>query len=234
MRSGRSAIAARHQPRRVLRFGLPDDEACVAQGDDKPGKALAHRRTRSGPFDSKALRAHHAALMRLADEPARRLRADRGAVFAGLQERDQRRVHNLRVVMQILDLEAGEGGRPVERFGDAWNFLQVFLAQHSDHARDLKREIRVEVGLAVEQDRRFAVDVGKIEIVIEAAAAQRIRQFARGVGGQHDAWDRHRLDRAEFGNRDLEVRQELEQERLEFLVGAVDFVDQQDWRCLSA
>ena len=140
---------------------------------------------------------------------------------------------NLRVVMQILDLEAGEGGRPVERFGDAWNLLQVFLAQHSDHARDLKGEIRVEVGLAVEQNGRFAIDVGKIEIVIEAAAAQRVRQFARGVGGQHDARDRKRRDRAEFGDRDLEVRQKLEQERLEFLVGAVDFVDQQHRRCLS-
>ena len=37
-------------------------------------------------------------------------------------------------------------------------------------------------------------------------------------------------DRAELGDRDLEVGQELEQERLEFLVGAVDLVDQQHRR----
>src|SRR3984957_14979919 len=167
-----------------------------------------------------------------AQEPARRLRADRGAVLSGLQERDQRCVHDLRVVMEILDLEAGEGGRPIERFRDAWNLLQLFLAQHSDHARDLKGKIRVEAGLAVEQDRRLAIDVRKIEIVIKAAAAQSVRQFARGVGGQHDPRDRKRRNRAEFGNRDLKVRQKFEQERLEFLIRTVDFVDQQHWRRL--
>ena len=39
-----------------------------------------------------------------------------------------------------------------------------------------------------------------------------------------------RADRAEFRNRDREVRQELEQERLELIVGAVDLVDQEDDR----
>src|SRR3954463_9235732 len=41
-----------------------------------------------------------------------------------------------------------------------------------------------------------------------------------------------RLDRAELRDRDLEVRQELEQERLELVVGAVDLVDQQHHRPL--
>ena len=40
----------------------------------------------------------------------------------------------------------------------------------------------------------------------------------------------HRLDRAEFRNRDLEVRQQFEQKRLEFLVGAIDLVNQQHRR----
>ena len=43
--------------------------------------------------------------------------------------------------------------------------------------------------------------------------------------------DRKRRDRAEFGNRDLEVRQQLKQEGFEFLVGAIDFVDQKYGRC---
>jgi len=37
-------------------------------------------------------------------------------------------------------------------------------------------------------------------------------------------------DRAELGDRHLEVRQQLEQERLELVVGAVDLVDEQDDR----
>ena len=46
--------------------------------------------------------------------------------------------------------------------------------------------------------------------------------------------DRGCLDRTEFGNRDLEVRQQFEQECLELVVGAVDLVDQQHRRfCAS-
>src|SRR6185437_11150721 len=52
----------------------------------------------------------------------------------------------------------------------------------------------------------------------------------RAVRGQDH--DRALLgrDRAELGDRDREVRQELEQERLELVVGAVDLVDQQHHR----
>ena len=42
-----------------------------------------------------------------------------------------------------------------------------------------------------------------------------------------------RLDRPELGNGDLEVREHLEQERLELLVGAVDLVDQQHDRLVG-
>ncbi len=50
------------------------------------------------------------------------------------------------------------------------------------------------------------------------------------VGGQHDARDGDRVDRAELGDRHLEVGEELQQERLELLVGAVHLVDQEDRR----
>ena len=46
------------------------------------------------------------------------------------------------------------------------------------------------LGLAGEQNRRLAIDVGKIEIMVEAAAAQRVGEFAGGVRGQDDARDR--------------------------------------------
>jgi hypothetical protein len=45
---------------------------------------------------------------------------------------------------------------------------------------------------------------------------------------------RARLDAAQLGDRDLEVREELEQHRLELLVGLVDLVDQQHDRLLGA
>ena len=46
--------------------------------------------------------------------------------------------------------------------------------------------------------------------------------------------DRGRRDRAELGDRDLEVGQQLQQEGLELLVGAVDLVDQQHRRLVAA
>ena len=48
----------------------------------------------------------------------------------------------------------------------------------------------VDAGQAGQDDARLAVDVGKIDIVIEAAPAQRVGELARAVGGQHDARDR--------------------------------------------
>ena len=38
---------------------------------------------------------------------------------------------------------------------------------------------------------------------------------------------RRRPDRPELRNRDLEVREDLQQERLELLVGAIDLVDEE-------
>ncbi len=51
--------------------------------------------------------------------------------------------------------------------------------------------------------------------------------LARPVRGQDDPRRQGGLDRADLGDRDLEVRQDLEQVRLELLVGAVDLVDEQ-------
>ena len=54
--------------------------------------------------------------------------------------------------------------------------------------------------------------------------------LARAVGGEDD---QRRLGGAhgpQLGNRDLKLRQQLEEESLELLVGAIDLVDQQDGR----
>ena len=61
-----------------------------------------------------------------------------------------------------------------------------------DHARDLRGERRVDAGQAGEDDPRLALDVGEVDIVIEAAAAKRVGEFARAVRGQHDARDGRR------------------------------------------
>jgi hypothetical protein len=52
-------------------------------------------------------------------------------------------------------------------------------------------------------------------------------ELARAVGGEDDRRAPGRLDGADLGDRDLEVRQHLEQEGLELVVGAIDLVDEQ-------
>ena len=57
-------------------------------------------------------------------------------------------------------------------------------------------------------------------------------QLARAVGGHDHGGALARDDRPDLGDRDLEVREQLEQERLELVVGAVELVDQQHDRLL--
>ena len=68
--------------------------------------------------------------------------------------------------------------------------------------------------------------------MVEAAALQRVVQLARAVRGDDDERVAARLDRAQLRDRDLEVGEELEQEGLELVVGAVDLVDQEHHRRL--
>ena len=79
-------------------------------------------------------------------------------------------------------------------------------------------------------DRELAQRVGIVDPVVEAAPLDRVVDLARAVRRDDDDRRLRRADRAELGNRDLEVGQHFEQIRLERLVGAVELVDQQHRR----
>ena len=64
----------------------------------------------------------------------------------------------------------------------------------------------------------------------QAAAPQGVGQLPRAVARENHVRLVTRADRAELGNRDLPLGQHLEEERLERLVGAIDFVDEQHRR----
>ena len=66
--------------------------------------------------------------------------------------------------------------------------------------------------------------------MVEAAALERVVDLARPVRGQDHARRDLGPDRADLGDRDLEVGQDLEQVGLELLVGPIDLVDEQDRR----
>ena len=69
-----------------------------------------------------------------------------------------------------------------------------------------------------------------VDPVVQAAALDRVVQVARAVGGEHDDRRVRGPDRAELRDRHRRLGEQLEQERLEVVVGAVDLVDQQHRR----
>ena len=77
-------------------------------------------------------------------------------------------------------------------------------------------------------DLLFQVRV--VDPVVEAAPLQGVMHLPRPVAGDDDEGRPLRADGAELGDADLEVAEQLEQERLELLVGAVDLIDQEDRR----
>ncbi len=85
-----------------------------------------------------------------------------------------------------------------------------------------------QAGRAQLQDGALARRIRVVHPVIEAAPAHRVMHLPRAVGGDDHDGRRHRLHRAEFGDGDLEIAEDLQQEGLEGFVGAVQLVDQQD------
>ena len=112
-----------------------------------------------------------------------------------------------------------------------------FRSRAPDHVDDLDQPPRqplVEIRRVQADDLELPVHRRIVEPEIEAAALQRLGELAGVVGGEdHDRLGA-RLDHAELRDRDLEVGEDLEQHRLELLVGLVDLVDQQDDRVLGA
>jgi hypothetical protein len=81
-------------------------------------------------------------------------------------------------------------------------------------------------------DLGLALAARVVDPVVQAAPLERVVQLARAVRGQHDQRPAGGADRPELGDRHLEVGEQLQQERLERVVGAVDLVDEQDHRAV--
>jgi hypothetical protein len=92
---------------------------------------------------------------------------------------------------------------------------------------DLLRQALGDAGHFGAHDRELALGIGIADPVVEAAALQRIVNFAGAVRGDDDDRRMGRLHGAELGDGDLVVGQRLEEKRLEGLVGAIELIDQQ-------
>ena len=134
------------------------------------------------------------------------------------------------LAVDVVGAHQQQRARPVDRLGDRGRLLQVELADHLDDLDQPPGERLVELRRVQADDLHLALELGVVEPEVEAAPLQRLGQLARVVRGEDDDRHRRRRDLAQLGDRDLEVGEQLEQHRLELLVGLVDLVDQQDDR----
>src|SRR6185312_15919724 len=155
-------------------------------------------------------------------------RANHLLVLAVLEHRPEGRVHGLDV--QALHPEQVQGREPVDCLGDPRRLLDVAVAHARDSVGDLDRQRLRRALDPPAHDLDLALGRRVRDAVIEAAALDRVVQVARAVRGQHDHRRVGRADGAELGNGHRRLAQELEQERLEVVVGAVDLVDEQHRR----
>ena len=127
-------------------------------------------------------------------------------------------------------VELGQRRRPVERLGDAGRLEQILLAQGLHEMHDLLRQRLADARHLGAHDLQFARGVRIADPVIEAAALERVVDFAGAVRGDHHDRRMRRLHGAELRDGHLEIREHLQEKRLERFVGAVELVDQQHRR----
>ncbi len=118
--------------------------------------------------------------------------------------------------------------RPVEGLADARGLAQVEPAQLLDLLHELTGEGLAHAGRLEPDDLELGLGVGVVELQVQTAALERLGELARAVAGEDDERRAFGAQGADLRDRNLEVAQELEQEGLELLVGAVDLVEQQD------
>src|SRR5437773_7821913 len=128
--------------------------------------------------------------------------------------------------------QRGKRPGPVQRLGHPRHLVQVHPAQALHQRRHLSRQPVGSFRGTGAHDLDLFLEIRVVDPVVQAAPLQRVVHLAGAV--RRDDHERRllRLDGPDLGNRDLEVRQQLEQERLELLVRPVDLVDQQDRRRL--
>jgi hypothetical protein len=146
-------------------------------------------------------------------------------IFLVLDQDTQRLVHGRRFELGLV--QRHERGHPIERLGDAGLLVELGGAQLLNEGRRLLGEPPRRLGHLRGHDPQFLVEVRQIDPEIQTAPLERIVQLSRPV--RRDDHDRRNLcaDRPELGDGDLKIGEELQQEALELLVGAIELVDEQ-------
>src|SRR5215203_3336334 len=133
----------------------------------------------------------------------------------------------------LVELPRAEGDErlcPVEGLGYARWFVEVHRAHLLRRRCDLAGQPLLGVGDPEAYDLDLPLEAGVLDVVVEAAAFERVVNLSGAVGGQDGYGRTFGHNGAELGDRDGEVREDLQQERLELVVGAVHLVYEQHRR----
>ncbi len=182
------------------------------------GGLRSPRRGRLGGGFSSALR----------DDEAAELALGLLDVALVLEDHVQRVAHD--ILVEVTDaLSAISGPRPVEGLTDRGRLLEVELAETLHHADQLLGERSSMPAPSCRGCLHSSFSFGEVDVEVEAAALQGVAHFAGVVAEvrKTSGLVLAAFDGADLGHRDLEVREDLEQEGLELGVRLVDLVDQQ-------
>src|SRR5215207_4409172 len=138
--------------------------------------------------------------------------------------------HDAERLIEVGVLEREQGLCPCDRLAHAGQLVELLAAQPGHRAADPLGDLVRHAWQARADYLRLALRARVVDPVVEAASLERIVQLARAVRGHNHERAPLRRDGPQLRNRDLEVGEELEQKRLELVVGAIDLVDQQDDR----
>jgi len=121
-----------------------------------------------------------------------------------------------------------QGTGPVEGLADGGRLFQVEGPELGDEFGDLSGQGLGYLGYMDPDDLRLLLRAREIEVEVETPPLEGIAQGALLVAGQDDQGDGLRRDSAQFRDADLEIAQDLQQERLELRVRLVHLIDEQD------
>src|SRR2546428_761192 len=119
---------------------------------------------------------------------------------------------------------------PVEGIAQAGGLIEMEGAQLLDECRYLRGQTRSRGRHLRRDDPVFLVEVRIFNPPVQTPPLQRVVHLAGAVRRDDDNGRFFRSNRAELGNRDLKIRQELEQVSFELFVRAIDFVDEEHRR----
>ena len=147
-------------------------------------------------------------------------------VLSVLEHRPQR-AGRARFVEPVAT-EGAQRARPIDGFGHSRRLVEPHRPEGLDRAGHLAGQALTRLGDPGQHDGHLSVEVRVLHPVVEGPPLQRVVDIAGAVRREDDHRWHLGPERADLGDRDGEVGQDLEKERLELVVGAVDLVDQED------